>query len=258
MRYQVLGPIRVVSHDREFLANARKIELLLAVLVARANEVVSVGQLIAELWDEDPPRRAKAALHVYVSQLRKLLVSSRNSGAGIVTRAPGYLLVQGGDEIDVQDFQRFVGLGRHFLDRAEAHAAERELSAALSLWRGPVFGDVVGDGPIVRGFAAWAEEARHECLELHLEALLALGQHRQVVGPLYQLISQHPLRESFYWQLMLALYRSDRQADALAVFQAAQRALDTELGVQPCRALQELHRTILLGEQLTGQRVQRV
>jgi DNA-binding SARP family transcriptional activator len=253
MRYQVLGPVRVVRQGREFLANARKIELLLAVFITRANEVVSVGQLIAELWGEDPPRRANAALHVYVSQLRKLLANSEKAGTGIMTRPPGYLLVQGTDEIDVQDFQRLVDRGRHLLEGADAHGAEQEFRAALALWRGPVFGDVQGDGPIVRGFTAWAQEAQQECLELHMEALLAAGRHRQVVGPLYQLVSQHPLRESFYRQLMLALYRSDRQADALGVFQMAQRALDTELGVQPCRTLRDLHRTILLGEQRSAE-----
>ncbi|PRY34891.1 AfsR/SARP family transcriptional regulator [Umezawaea tangerina] len=229
------------------MISAPKIELLLATLLIRAGHVVGFNQLIAELWGENPPRRADAALHVYVSQLRKLLRGDHDRPSPLVTRAPGYLL-HVDEERDITRFQRRLATGRA-LHRHGRHAeADAELTAALDLWHGPALGDVQGNGPVIRGFAASAEEARLECLELRIDTRLAMGGHRMVVGDLYGLISEYPLRETFYRQLMLALYQTDLQADALRVFRTARTVLDEELGVSPCRSLRDLHQAILRGD----------
>lgn len=248
MEYRILGPIRVLDEGRETYLNARKVQGLLAALLIRADQIVSVDQLITEIWHEDPPRRANASLHVYVSQVRKFLARPGSTGSGLVTRVPGYLLSLGENTLDVHEFQQRMTSGRNHLLMGRLEQADRELSAALGLWRGRALGELTGDGPIIQGFVAWAEEARLECLELQIETRLAMGQHRQLVGPLFQLISEIPMRETFYRQLMLALYQADRQADALRVYQSARITLNDELGVEPCRALRDLQRAILVGD----------
>ncbi|MGW4211304.1 AfsR/SARP family transcriptional regulator [Lentzea sp. NPDC004789] len=223
-------------------------ELLFAALAIRANQVVSFHQLTTEIWGDDPPRRASAALHVYISQLRKLLQPSEGGPAPIVTQAPGYLLHTTGEQ-DFSTFDRLLTSGRALLAQCRHAEAETDLTAALELWRGPALGDAQGNGPIVRGFVAWAEAARLECTELQIDARLALGSHRMVIGDLYRLISEHPLREAFYRQLMLALYQADLRADALRVYRSARATLASELGVEPCLRLRRLHQQILLGDQ---------
>jgi SARP family transcriptional regulator, regulator of embCAB operon len=248
MEYRILGPIRVLDEGRETYLNARKVQALLAALVIRVDQIVSVDQLITEIWHEDPPRRANASLHVYVSQVRKFLARPGSGGSGLVTRVPGYQLSLGENTLDVHEFQQRMTSGRNHLLMGRLDQADRELSAALGLWRGRALGELSGDGPIIQGFAAWAEEARLECLELQMETRLAMGQHRQLVGPLFQLISEIPMRETFYRQLMLALYQADRQADALRVYQSARITLNDELGVEPCQALRDLQHAILVGD----------
>jgi DNA-binding SARP family transcriptional activator len=248
MDYWILGSIRVMDADEEFFLNARKVQALLAALLIRSDQIVSVDQLMTEIWHENPPRRADASLHVYVSQLRKFLSRSGPDGSQVITRAPGYLLTLGNDRLDVHEFRQRMTEGRGLFQQGRLPDAHRELTAALALWRGPALGELQAEGPILRGFAAWAEESRLECLDLQIQTQLALGQDRQLVGSLFQLISEHPLRESFYRQLMLALYRTDRQADALRVYRSARTVLNDELGVEPCRTLRQLHRAILIGD----------
>jgi DNA-binding SARP family transcriptional activator len=245
MRYEILGPLRVISGDGEFRLSARKMEILLVTLLIRTDQVVSAGQLLTELWDEDPPRRADAGLHVYISQLRKFLAGIRQSKDVIMTRSPGYLLRLGPDELDLRLFHDAMRLGREQLKAGSAAEASGTLESALALYRGPVLGGIQS-GPIVASFAAWIEESRLECLEMLIEANLALNRHREVVSTLYSLIAEHPLREAFYQLLMLALYRSGRQADALRVYHRARDIIVHELGLEPCRSLRELHQAILL------------
>lgn len=245
VRFEILGPLRVVDATGESSSvSARKIEVLLAVLLVRSGQVVPTEQLIAEIWGENAPRRAIAGLHVYISNLRKFL-NRPGQHCRIVTRPPGYLLEMGGDELDLHAFQRLVFQGR---SHARGHRHEEAVEAfesALDLWRGTVLGDL-RDGLVISGFARWLEEARLECIELFVESNLALDRHREMVGYLYSLITEYPLREAFYRQLMLALYRSDRQADALHVYQVAWERLNDEVGLQPCRALRDLQRAILM------------
>jgi DNA-binding SARP family transcriptional activator len=122
--------------------------------------------------------------------------------------------------------------------------ASESFAAALGLWRGPALGNL-RDGPMLGAFATWVEEARLQCLELMIESNLALGLHREMIGQLYSLAGEHPLRETFYGQLMLALYRAERQADALAAYRSARETLHDQLGTEPGRALSAMQRAIL-------------
>jgi SARP family transcriptional regulator, regulator of embCAB operon len=246
LRYELLGPLRVVDGDRVSSISAQKIEMLFAVLLVRAEQVVTADQLISEIWRQKPPRRATTGLHVYISQLRKFL-DRPGRESPVITRSPGYLLRVRGDELDLRDFQRLVGEGRAFAKSQQHEEAIERFDSALRLWRGPAFG-ALWACPIVNGCATWLNEARVECIEMQIDAGLVLGQHRELVGRLHALIEEHPLREAFYRQLMLALYRSERAADALKVYQSARRTLRDELGLEPCRPLRNLQRAVLQGD----------
>jgi SARP family transcriptional regulator, regulator of embCAB operon len=247
VRYQLLGPLRLVDGDDCSYISAPKIETVLAVLLIRSDQAVAPTQLITEIWGETPPRRATAGLHVYISQLRKFLDRPDREQSPVVTKSPGYLLAKGSDEVDFHIFLQQVNQGRAHVREEHHEEAAACFENALAIWRGPVLSDV-RNGPIVDGFVAWLTEARLECLEMLAESHLALGRHRELVGLLYSLTAENPLREAFYRLLMLALYRSERQADALQVYQSARRILSDELGLEPCRALQDLQRAILVAD----------
>ncbi|MFJ9697873.1 BTAD domain-containing putative transcriptional regulator [Kitasatospora sp. NPDC101183] len=250
MRYEILGSLQIKPepHDRQPPAlNARNMQVALATLLVRADEVVSVQQLSHEIWGDRPPKRYLAAIHVYISQLRKLLARDGAPGNPIATRSPGYCLQLGEDLLDVREFQRLGDEGRAALRRGRPDQAAAAFGAALGLWRGPALGDLRA-GPILDGFLAWVEQARLSCVDQHVEAGLALGRHQELVGRLYSLTSEHPLHEGFRRQLMIALYRSERQADALRVYGSTRHTLNSELGIEPGPALQNVHRAILLSD----------
>lgn len=248
MRYELLGPLRVVNEEGEIATiGAQKIETLLAALLIRSDQVVATDQLMTEIWGERVPRRATAGIHVYVSQLRKFLARCGGSGGPVVTRPPGYVLRSGDDELDYQSFLALVDKGREHAREGCHERASTCFENALGLWRGPALGDL-SHGPIVEGFVTWLTETRLECTEMLIDAQLELGRHRELVGRLYSLTAEYPLRESFSRQLMLALYRSERQADALDVYRSVRRTIHDELGLEPCRALQELQQGILTAD----------
>jgi len=247
MRYEILGSLRIVDRDEVYFIGAPKVEALLAVLLINSNQVVPVERLMMEIWGTAGPRRAAATLHVYVSQVRKLLRRAGHAENPIVTRQPGYLLRTSAGELDLDDFTRLVGLGRDCIRARRHEDARSAFQSALSLCRGPAIGDGCG-GPIVNRFRTWLDEARLECTELLIESELTLGRHRETVGRLYSLTAENPFHETFYRQLMLALYRSERQADALRVYHDAQETLRGELGVEPCRGLRDLQQCILTAD----------
>jgi DNA-binding SARP family transcriptional activator len=247
LRYEILGPLRVRDEHGVAPINARKMQILLAVLIIRANEMVSIDQLTVEIWGQNSPRRPSAALHVYISQLRKLLGRSGGTANPIVTRPPGYLLSAAPQELDLHLFGQLVQLGRTHAKEERHEQAVDCFDAALRLWRGPAM-STLRDSPTVNAFATWLEEIRLQCAEMLVESNMALGRHRDLVGFLYALTVEHPLREGFYRQLMLALYRAERQADALKVYRSARDTLRNELGLEPGRALRELQRAILLAD----------
>ncbi|GAA3566811.1 hypothetical protein GCM10022419_054360 [Nonomuraea rosea] len=247
MRYEILGPLRVVDGGASSFISARKVETLLATLLIRSDQVVSIEQLETELWGDKTPRRAIAALHVYISQLRKFLAREGSPDSAVVTRPPGYLLRMGDAELDFQIFERYVQLGRAHVRRHDHEQAVTCFEDALALWRGPALEDL-RTGPIIEGFVIWLNEVRMECIEMLIDSQMELGRHRELIGRLYALVMEYPLRETFYRQLMLALYRAERQGDALQVYQRARATLTKELGLEPCKALQELHSSILLAD----------
>lgn len=248
MEYRLLGPVHIRTEEGDLFPSARKIQALLAVLLIRRDSAMSFDHLTAEIWGDRPPRRARAALHVYISQLRKMLPRNDSEGSRVDTSTAGYSLTLGRDSLDVEVFCDHVQQARTLLTQGRRQAAGDHLTAALELWQGPVLGDLSHSGPVLSGFLAWAREARLECVDLKIRTELALGNHRELVGPLYKLISENPLRESLYSQLMLALYLADRQAEALNVFHAARSALRTELGVEPAAGLRNLQQAILQGD----------
>src|SRR5262245_60055894 len=228
MEFRILGPLEVAKDGELLSLGGARQRAVLALLLTRPNEVVSVDRLIDELWGDEPPRTAGNTVQYYVSQLRKLLCAER-----IVTRPPGYAVRVEPEELDLQRFELL-------LQRGGADA----LHEALELWRGPALADFAGEA-FAREEIGRLEELRVVALERRIDADLELGHHDELAGELEQLVAQHPLRERFRAQLMLSLYRSGRQAEALAAYQAARTSLVEELGIEPGSALQELERAML-------------
>jgi predicted ATPase/DNA-binding SARP family transcriptional activator len=223
----------------------RKQRGLLALLLLHANEVVSRDRLIDELWSEQPPETAANTLQVHVSQLRKVLAGDGvDAAATLATRSPGYVLQADPDQVDAQRFERLVNSADEARSSGNAAAASAALAEALDLWRGPALADLTQEA-FARPEAARLEELRLRAVEDRIECDLALGRHVELAAEVAALVEQHPLRERLREQLMLALYRSGRQADALAAYQDARAKLDEELGIAPSQALNDLQRSIL-------------
>jgi DNA-binding SARP family transcriptional activator/ABC-type branched-subunit amino acid transport system substrate-binding protein/streptogramin lyase len=243
LEFRLLGPLEIVNDgDRVEVTGAKRRALLVALLL-RANEPVSTDRLIDDLWGERPPPTAAKTLQVYVSQLRKLFDS--NGGRQVlVTRPPGYAVVVDADQLDVHRFERLVERARTAGGAGNPVRAASLLREALSLWRGPALADLAYE-PFVQPELARLEELRQVALEERIEADLALGRHTELVGELEALVAEHPLRERLWAQLMLALYRSGRQAEALDAYRRARYALVEQLGIDPGPSLQELEQAIL-------------
>jgi DNA-binding SARP family transcriptional activator len=235
MEFRLLGPLEVVEHDRSLALGGVKQRSLLAVLLLHANEVVSADRLIDELWGQTPPPTASKGVQVYVSRLRKQLGESR-----LATRSPGYILQVDASELDLGRFEQLLGEAR----RADPDSAAQKLRSALALWRGPALADLAYE-PFAQSEIARLGELRWFALERRIDADLAGGRHAELVGELEALIAEHPLREHLRYQLMLALYRSSRQAEALDAYRQARRELSDELGLEPSEELRRLEQAIL-------------
>ena len=239
MEFRILGPLEVWDGGGEVSLGGPKPRALLAGLLLHPNEVVPTDRLIDELWGEDSPQDAAAALRVNISRLRKALPQDV-----LTTRAPGYVLQVEPDELDLHRFERLVDEGRSLLARGLATDASERLHDALALWRGQALADFAYES-FAQAAIARLEEIRLAAVELQIDIDLALGRHDELVGGLEALVAEHPLRERLRMYLMTALYRSDRQAEALDAYQEARRALVDGLGIDPSPALQELERAIL-------------
>jgi DNA-binding SARP family transcriptional activator len=226
MDFRLLGPLEVLENGEAIDVGAAKPRALLAVLLLNANHVVSSDELLESLWDEQPPGTALKALQVYISQLRKALGKER-----ILTRVPGYELRVEPGELDLERFKTLV--------------AQEKLEQALLLWRGQPLADFRYE-PFAQTEIARLEELRVACLEDRIESDLRAGRHPTLVGEIDALVREHPRRERLRAQLMLALYRSGRDAEALEAYQDARRALVEDLGIEPRRELRELQQAILL------------
>ena len=211
-----------------------------------ANETLSTDRLIDELWGERPPATAAKTVQVYISRLRKALAGAEGNGsAGVIaTREHGYELELDPERLDAHRFERLVAEGSSELAAGRPQRAASALEGALSLWRGPPLADLA-DEPFAQREIARLDDVRVAAREQLIEAKLALGAHAEVVAPLETLIGEHPYRERLRAQLMLALYRSDRQAEALQAYQDARRTLVEKLGIEPGERLRELERAIL-------------
>ena len=241
--YRLLGPIEAGINGDALDIGGQKQRVLLAVLLLSANEPVSREVLVDRLWGECPPRGAQHTLEVYVSRLRKTLEPAAG-GAVLLTRPGAYVLLAPGERIDARRFERLAGEGRRALEASAPGRAAADLREALALWRGAPLANV-GDEPFAQAEIARLEELRAGALEDRIEADLALGHHGDVVGELEVLAAAHPMRERLYQQLMIALYRCGRQAEALAVYHSARKTLVEELGIEPGPGLKRVERAIL-------------
>jgi DNA-binding SARP family transcriptional activator len=236
VEFRILGPLEVFDGGRPLPLGGERQRGLLAILLLRANEPVSTDRLLDELWGGKPPAARSTALRVRVSQLRKAL-----GDAGVlITRPPGYLLRVRAGELDLHRFEALVSEA----DRVEPEIAAEKLREALRLWRGEPLADFAYES-FAQPAIGRLEELRLLAVEKRVEADLALGRHAQLAPELRELVCAHPLRERLRAQLMLCLYRSGRQAEALEVYQDARRTLVELLGIDPSPALQELERAIL-------------
>ncbi len=237
----MLGPLSVEMEGREVALGGPRQRTVLALLLANANKVVSTDTLIDELYGESPPEAARKSLQSYVANLRKAINVDEEVLRG---RSPGYALEIDSERVDALRFESQVVQARPLLASDPAEAGRR-LTDALDLWYGIPLVDVADEAPTLRHMAARLEDLRLTAVELRIEAHLALGRHQTTVPELENLTAQYPLRERFWGQLMLAYYRSGRQADALRAFQKARRLLADELGIDPSPELQGLEQRIL-------------
>jgi YVTN family beta-propeller protein len=239
LEFRILGSLQALVDGREVPLGGARQRAVLAILLLHRGEVVSVDRIVDELWGERPPDTATKTVQVYVSRLRKAL------GDGVlVTRGGGYALEVREDQVDADRFARLAGEGSEALDRGDAPGAAETLEAALDLWRGPPLADFAYESFAQNEIGRLAE-LRLVVLEDRIEAGLALGRHAALIPELEKLVREHPARERLRGQLMLALYRSGRQSDALEGYRDAQRTLLEEFGLEPGAQLKELQRAIL-------------
>ena len=216
---------------------------LLGLFLVHANETMQRDRLIEELWGDAAPKTVKAVLNVYLSRLRRLLADGSDEQL-LLTRAAGYVLSVRPEELDARRFETLLERGRRELASGNAERASATLRDALALWRGPPLADLTFEA-FAQSEIARLEELRLTALEARIEADLALARHDSLVAELETLVAAHPYREGLRAQLMLALYRSGRQAEALETYRRARRAFSEELGIDPGSRLQELERAIL-------------
>ncbi len=248
MDFQILGPIHVSDAGRIVDLGSPKQRCVLASLLLRANRVVSLDRLIDDVWGELPPLDPMAAIHAYVSRLRRALEPDRpaSSRESMLMRVPpGYRLEVAVDAVDSHRFERLAQEGSRALEQGDPELAAGLLESALSMWRGDALADLRGPD-FARAEAIRLDEIRLRVLEESFEAQLALGQHESVVAEAGSVLADHPYRERLRSQLMLALYRCHRQVDALRVYSEGRAVLADELGLEPGPALQQLEDDILL------------
>jgi DNA-binding SARP family transcriptional activator/class 3 adenylate cyclase len=248
VEFAVLGPLEATRGGTPIALGAGRQRALLALLLIHANEVVPSERLIDGLWGPEAPAGAAHGLHVYVSGLRKALEPHRDHTTRaevLVTRAPGYLVRVGPEQLDRFRFERLLAEGRRTLSEGDPASAAKRLGEALALWRGPALADFLYE-PFAQAEAARLEELRVSAFEDRIEAELALGRHGDLIGDLEGAARANPLRERLWALWMLALYRSGRQSEALRTYQELRAHLAQELGITPSAELVALEEAIVL------------
>ena len=240
LSFRILGPLAVAAAGEELDLGAPRQQAVLGVLLLRPGRLVPASTIVTDLWGDAPPGRAENSVQVHVSRLRRALPSEL-----LVTRAPGYLIDVEPGQVDAVRFERAAVDAHEHFEAGDAAAAATAAAEALAEWRGPILPGAGYHGEAA-GEVARLEELHLRTAELDVEARLALGRHAELVGELESLIAAHPLHEPFRGQLMLALYRSGRQADALDAYTRARDELVEHAGIDPSPDLQELQRRILL------------
>jgi DNA-binding SARP family transcriptional activator len=241
--FRVLGPVEMRVGGVSLPLRGVKVRELLSLMLLHRGRVVPVERLADELWDGAPPAASTAALRVYISRLRKLLAGAGHESL-LVTHPAAYRLDVPDQSIDLARFEVLAASGRAALADGNPARAVEQLRAALALWRGSAFADIAATHAVEME-STRLEECRLEALEDCIDAELASGHHRSVLGELQAAVAAHPLRERLWAQRMTALYRSDRQPEALAAFQEFRRHLADELGLDPSPRLSDLHAAII-------------
>lgn len=248
IHWNVLGALEVTSSRAQYTPSAPKICQVLGLLLLRANSVVSTDAVIEELWGAAPPQSAVTTTQTYVYHLRKAMAAELGIGCPervLMTRAPGYLLRLGEDDVlDAVEFERATNRGRELLESGRECEAAQELHRALAVWCGPALANV-HIGSVLEGHIAHLEELRLAALDLRIQADMRLGRHRELVPELRALVAQHPLNEWFHVQLIDALNRSGRRAEALVAYQRLREILNDELGLEPSDDAQHIQRQVL-------------
>ncbi len=247
MDFRILGPTEVTNDGRPLALGGPRQRALLGMLLLHANEVVSSDRLVDELWTDQRRGDGAKALQVAVSRLRKALQPGLGRGATndlIATRPPGYELCIAPERVDAKHFEALLDEGRRALEAGDPRAARSKLDDALRLWRGPPLADLAYES-FCQAEVGRLEELRVAALEERIEADLALGRHAELIPELHALVEGEPLRERPRGQLMLALYRAGRQAQALEAYAQARSALVDQLGIEPGRGLRDLQAAIL-------------
>nr|WP_269756702.1 AfsR/SARP family transcriptional regulator [Amycolatopsis aidingensis] len=237
--------------------SAPKLQRVVSLLVMRSNSVVRNEQLVEELWEDKPPASVATTLHTYIYQLRKLLKLRAPEHAGSASLGEhhpalhsfpnGYMLTLPPESLDVNTFETLARRGRAHLEAGEVLEAADTLAGALALWRGPALVNVE-PGPVLGAEVLRLEELRKSTLELRIEADLQLGRHHSLLSELTKLVAQEPTHEGFQGKLMLALYRAGRRSEALHAYQQTRVVLANELGLDPSRDIQRLHRAVLTSD----------
>ncbi|MFP3987280.1 AfsR/SARP family transcriptional regulator [Streptomyces sp. E11-3] len=241
MEYHLLGPVEVRDQGTTIPLDGEKQRTVLAALLLTESGFLSDNELTVLLWGSRPPGTHSAQIYNYVSRLRKTVGST-----SIVRRSPGYQMQISTASLDLLEFEELAARGQGALAAGRYEEARRLLGAALALWRGPTLADV--SEYLSNAEQPRIEEARISALESRIEADLAVGRHAQVLPELTRLVGQYPLRERFRAQLMTSLYRCDRQAEALALYERSRQMLAEELGVGPGALLREVHHAILTAD----------
>ncbi|MFF1902841.1 BTAD domain-containing putative transcriptional regulator [Kitasatospora sp. NPDC058218] len=251
LQYRILGPLEATRGHHPCTPTAPRALATLALLVVRANHVVSLDTIIKELWNDQPPRSGATTAQTYVYQLRRL-IDEAAGGTGkdvLVTKAPGYSLLAAPDEIDVFRFERLTAGAHTLMEANRPDLASVKLREALDLWSGPPLANVEV-GPVLEGYVAALEEQRIHALNLRIEADLRLGRHHQMVAELRSLIVEHPYNEWYHSLLVFTLARVGRRHDALEAYARTHRVLSEDLGLAPCSELRRIQQDVLLGRQI--------